>query len=143
MTSLICIWSTYLLPDEVPTVAPVIPIVTPTPELTPTPTSVTPKRQTKVRKVKCKLTAYCPCRQCSGGYGRHTATGVRAKSGRTVAVDPRVIKYGTKIKIGTHTYRAEDCGGGVKGNHIDIFFDTHSEVDKFGRKYRKVVIMKK
>lgn len=93
-------------------------------------------------KVKVKLTAYCPCEACSGGYGRSTATGKRAKAGRTVAVDPSVFKYGTKFKIGNHTYTAEDCGGGVKGKHIDIFFDTHEEVEEFGMKYKKVEVVK-
>ena len=79
------------------------------------------------------LTAYCPCNECSAGYGRATATGAVATAGRTVAVDPSVIPYGTKLIINGHTYIAEDCGGAVKGNVIDIFFDTHSEVNAFGK----------
>lgn len=89
---------------------------------------------------KFKLTAYCPCRECSGGYGRQTSTGHRAKSRHTVAVDPRNIRYGTKLIIDGTTYTAEDCGGGVKGRHIDIFFNTHSEVERFGKRYREVSI---
>lgn len=87
---------------------------------------------------KFKLTAYCPCRECSGGYGRQTSTGHRAKARHTVAVDPRFIRYGTKLIIGGVTYTAEDCGGGVKGRHIDIFFNSHSEVERFGKRYREV-----
>lgn len=101
-------------------------------------------RVTKIKEkktVKVKLTSYCPCEACSGEYGRNTATGKRATAGRTVAVDPSVFKYGTKFKIGKHTYTAEDCGGGVKGNHIDIFFDTHEEVEQFGMKYKKVEVI--
>lgn len=87
-----------------------------------------------------KLTAYCPCSSCSGGWGTQTATGKKATAGRTIAVDPSVIPYGTKVEINGHTYIAEDCGGGVKGNHIDIFFDTHSEVKSFGTKTQTVKI---
>ena len=63
---------------------------------------------------KYKLTAYCGCRKCSGGYGNKTATGRRAKQGRTIAVDKRKIKLGSKVKIKGKTYVAEDVGGGVK-----------------------------
>lgn len=88
---------------------------------------------------KFKVTAYCPCRKCSEGYGNRTATGVRARQGRTVAVDPKVMPYGTRIYIkGMGEFVAEDCGGGVKGKHIDIYFESHQETVKFGVKYKKV-----
>lgn len=74
-----------------------------------------------------KLTGYCPCARCSEGYGTRTATGARATAGRTVAVDPRVIPYGTHLLINGHEYVAEDCGGGVRGAHIDVFYNTHAE----------------
>lgn len=86
------------------------------------------------------LTAYCPCYECSEGYGDMTATGKRAKEGRTIAVDPNVIEYGTTVYIDGRAYIAEDCGGLVKGKHIDIYFDSHSKVDAFGKKYAEVEI---
>lgn len=95
------------------------------------------KRNKKARKYKtltCKLTAYCPCRRCSGGYGTRTATGTRCKAGRTIAVDRKVIKLGSKVVIGGHTYKAEDVGGGVRGKHIDIYFGKHSQTIHFGMK---------
>ena len=79
-----------------------------------------------------EVTAYCPCDMCSEGYGRQTATGARAIAGRTIAVDPSVIPYGTAVEINGHTYIAEDCGGDIKGNRIDIFFDTHAETLEWG-----------
>ena len=88
---------------------------------------------------KFKITAYCPCRKCSEGYGRQTATGHLARAKHTIAVDPKVIKYGTKVKIGNTVYTAEDCGGDVKGKHIDVYFNHHSEVNRHGVKYRKVI----
>ena len=58
--------------------------------------------EAKAKKVqylgKYKLTAYCGCRKCSGGYGNKTATGRRAKQGRTIAVDKR----GRRSKRKTH-----------------------------------------
>ena len=99
------------------------------------------KRKAKYKTITCKLTAYCPCRQCSGGYGTRTATGTRCRQGRTIAVDRHRIKLGSKVIINNHTYKAEDVGGGVKGNHIDIYFNSHRQTQKFGVKYRKVKVL--
>lgn len=100
----------------------------------------------KSKKVKClgtyKITAYCGCRSCSGGWGTRTASGRRAKAGRTISVDRRKIKLGSKVRIGGHLYRAEDVGDSVKGKHIDMYFSSHSQVRKFGKKYRKVYLVK-
>lgn len=89
-----------------------------------------------------KLTAYCPCQRCSDHYGRLTSTGKYARSGHTIAVDPKEIAYGTKILIGDTVYIAEDCGGRVKGEHIDIFMDTHEEVEEFEVKHKNIWIVK-
>lgn len=96
------------------------------------------RRKNKDSCIVFKTTAYCPCKECSGGYGNHTATGKIARSNHTIAVDPDVIKYGTKVTIDGITYTAEDCGGAVKGNHIDIYFDNHADVEKYGVRYKKV-----
>lgn len=71
------------------------------------------------------LTYYCPCAQCCDEATGLTATGVIAAEGETIAVDPSVIPYGTKVIINGHIFTAQDCGGGVKGNHIDIFVPYH------------------
>lgn len=86
---------------------------------------------------KFKLTAYCPCMKCCGKTDGITSTGTTAAEGRTIAVDPRVIPYGSSVTIyfsdGTsHTYTAEDCGGGIKGNRLDIYFDDHQAALQFG-----------
>ena len=81
---------------------------------------------------KYKLTAYC--RKCSGKWGARTASGKKAKQGRTIAVDKRKIKLGSKVQINGKTYVAEDVGGGVKGKHIDVFFKSHKQTKRFGKK---------
>jgi 3D (Asp-Asp-Asp) domain-containing protein len=113
---------------------------TDTPTDTPTGTAVTPTKKKKTETFK--VTAYCPCRECSGEYGRQTSTGRMARAGHTVAVDPTVIRYGAHVKINGVEYVAEDCGGAVKGNTIDIFFDTHEETEDFGVKYLSVEVMR-
>lgn len=92
-----------------------------------------------------RLTAYCGCIECSEQYGTQTATGTTCKAGRTIAVDPKVIPYGTKVLIiidgVAHEYVAEDCGALIKGNDIDIYFDTHSETYQFGVRYANVFVI--
>lgn len=89
-----------------------------------------------------KCTAYCPCESCSDNWGRQTQSGKIATAGRTVAVDPSIIDIGSKVKIGDHIYTAEDTGGAVKGDVIDIFFDSHQEVEEWGTRYIECWVVK-
>lgn len=89
-----------------------------------------------------KLTAYCPCYKCSEGYGARTSTGKTAQVGRTIAVDPRVIPYGSRVMINGHEYIAEDCGGAIKQKKIDIFFSSHAQAMAFGVQYAEVFLVR-
>ena len=53
-------------------------------------------------------------------YGRLTSTGAIAEEERTIAVDPSIIPYGSIVLINGKEYVAQDCGGAIKGNKIDI-----------------------
>ena len=90
-----------------------------------------------------KITWYCPCRKCSGKWDHQTSSGAYATEGRTVAVDKRVIKEGTHLLINGHEYIAEDTGGGVRGNHVDIFNESHTVcLDlEHGEKYWEVYVI--
>lgn len=88
-----------------------------------------------------RTTGYCPCSSCSEGWGRKTSTGAIAQSNHTIAVDPKVIPYGSKVMINGVIYTAEDRGGGVKGNHIDIFFDTHAQTRQHGSRNVEVFLV--
>lgn len=88
-----------------------------------------------------KTTGYCPCARCSEGWGRSTSTGATATANHTIAVDPRVIPYGSKVMINGVVYTAEDRGGGVKGNHIDIFFNTHGDTRAHGTRSEEVFLV--
>ena len=80
-----------------------------------------------------------------GGVDKCTATGTSVRVG-TVAVDKRVIPLGTKLYIVTNdgivygTAVAEDTG--VKGNKIDLYFDTYQQCINFGRRGCTVYILK-
>lgn len=90
-----------------------------------------------------RTTAYCPCNRCSEGWGRHTSSGAVATARHTVAVDPRVIPIGSRLLINGIEYVAEDTGGGVKGNHIDIFYNTHAEARQHGSVRAEVYLIQK
>ena len=73
-----------------------------------------------------------------------TSRGLIPKEGRTIAVDPKVIPYGTTVYIEGYGYFiAEDCGGAIKGNRIDIFTNSHSHAISQGRKVANVWIISK
>jgi len=62
-----------------------------------------------------------------------TASGTRVKAGRTIAVDTSVIALGTTVYIDGYGYRiAEDTGGAIKGNKIDIYVDSVSDIPAEG-----------
>ncbi|WP_136607551.1 3D domain-containing protein [Paenibacillus dokdonensis] len=69
------------------------------------------------------------------GIGTRTATGTRVTEGRTIAVDPNVVPLGWWVYIeGVGFRRAEDTGGAIKGNKIDIYYDSVKRANSFGRK---------
>lgn len=66
--------------------------------------------------------------------GYRTATGTVPKVG-TIAVDPSVIPLGTKVYIVGYGFAtAEDTGGAVKGNIVDLYMDTEDECIQWGRR---------
>lgn len=99
-----------------------------------------------------KLTAYCSCSLCCGkwAYNRpvdengneivYGAIGERLREGYSIAVDPSVIPYRTEVVINGHTYKAQDCGGAIKGNRIDVYFEDHQAALNFGVQYADVYI---
>lgn len=87
------------------------------------------------------LTAYCACSSCCDKSDGITATGTIATQGRTIAVDPRVIPYGTRVMINGNIYIAEDCGGAIGGNRIDVFFNNHQDALYFGVQKAEVFLI--
>ena len=88
------------------------------------------------------------CGKYPGDYGYGiTATGMQARYG-VVAVDPNVIPLGTKLYVtsadGSIVYGcaiAGDTGGGIKGNKIDLFYNSRTEALNFGRRNMVVYIL--
>ena len=95
------------------------------------------------RTITVEATAYTGSAEENGGWANMTSTGAVPREGRTIAVDPRVIPYGTRVYIPAlgGTYVAEDCGGAIKGNRIDIFMNTSSKCNAWGRRHIEVQIL--
>ncbi len=92
----------------------------------------------------CTSTAYT---SGSGGADATTAIGTSVRRNpdgySTVAVDPRVIPLGTKLYIeGYGLAIAEDTGGAVIGNKVDVYFDSYAEAANWGRRQVNVYILK-
>lgn len=91
-----------------------------------------------------KLTAYCTCEVCCEEWADGvTASGTEATVGRTIAVDPDVIPLGSTVYINGLDYLAEDIGGAIKGNRIDVLMPTHQDALDFGVQYANVSIIRK
>ncbi|WP_300277901.1 3D domain-containing protein [Peptacetobacter sp.] len=81
----------------------------------------------------------------ASAYSGHTktSTGQKPRFG-TIAVDPKVIPYGSKVYIPyfNKVFIANDCGGAIKGTKIDIFMNSSRECYKFGRRNIEIIVLK-
>ncbi|WP_242264073.1 3D domain-containing protein [Bacillus cereus group sp. BfR-BA-01400] len=79
-------------------------------------------------------------------HERITAAGIdigKNPNIKLIAVDPKVIKLGTKVWVeGYGDAIAGDTGGAIKGNKIDVLFPTEKQAREWGRKKVKIRIMK-
>ncbi len=88
------------------------------------------------------VTAYCGCEKCCGKSDEITASGSIARENHTIAVDTDVIPYGTVVEIDGIYYVAEDTGGLIDGNRIDIYFKSHQEAINYEKQIKSVKIFK-
>lgn len=122
--------------------------------------SIRPPSGAKAVENKLLITAYCECRKCCGWertwFGRAvyssgpakgkpkkvgiTASGTSAKKG-TIAADLSIYPFKTIMYVPDYGYgRVEDCGGGIKGNHIEVFFSSHKKALQWGKQTKWVKI---
>lgn len=94
----------------------------------------------KTRSYKANVSAYCLCEKCCGKWAkvlpRKTASGHLIKPGDKFVAAPKNIPFGTWLDIpGYGKVQVLDRGGAIKGNKLDVYFSTHKEALKWGRKY--------
>ncbi len=69
-----------------------------------------------------------------------TASGRKARKG-TIAADTALYPFGTIMYIEGYGYgRVEDRGGAIKGNHVDLFFNSHRAATVWGRRTKTVKV---
>lgn len=107
-----------------------------------------PAHRKVVKVLSSTLTAYTAGYESTGKTPSHpqygiTFSGVRAKEGRTVAVDPKIIPLGSTVLIeGIGIRKAEDTGSAIRGSKIDVFIEDLRTARKFGvKKNVKVYVL--
>lgn len=123
---------------------------------------IRPPKGVDPTRVRMTVTGYCDCGDCCGwerawlrlgapvysagpNKGKRkevgvTATGSKTRRG-TAAVDRRRFPYGTVFHVPGYGYaRAEDTGGAIKGNHIDLWFPSHEAALRWGRRTLTVTV---
>lgn len=93
--------------------------------------------------VTMRVTAYCPCVKCCGKWADGmTANGHRIAPSERFVAAPRLIPFGTLFVIpgyaGGTAVPVWDRGGSIKGNRLDVYFDTHQEALNWGVQVLKV-----
>lgn len=94
-----------------------------------------------------RVTAYCCCKKCCGkdktdpAYGI-TASGYKIKQGDRLVAAPKSYGFHTRLIIPGYNngqpVEVLDRGGAIKGNRLDVYFDTHEEALEWGVKYLEV-----
>lgn len=126
------------IPIEIESSEPVIEVkeIVKEPEITPEP------EIERVSLGEYRITAYCACEVCCPGTSDGiTATGTIATEGRTIAVDPDVIPLGSIVEINGVEYVAEDVGGAIKGDRIDLYFNSHEDALEWGVRYLDIFLI--
>lgn len=96
--------------------------------------------------VRMRVTAYCPCEVCCGEWSdNYTASGHYIIQGdRFIAADKQ-YPFGTEIVIEGYNdneyVKVLDRGGAIKGDRLDVFFNTHEEALQWGVQYVDVKVM--
>lgn len=100
--------------------------------------------------VTVTATAYCPCEKCCGVWAEnrpngivYTASGAIAQEGVTIAADWDVYPPGTVLYIeGLGEYTVQGRDDAIKGQKIDVYFESHEDALQFGRQELRIQVVK-
>lgn len=119
----------------------------------PTMEAVSEKEEPELESLgEFKLTAFCSCERCCSHWALNRpvdesgnqivigASGEQLIEGVSIAVDKEVIPYGTTVVINGKEYIAHDCGGAIKENRIDVYFENHQDALEFGVQHAEVFV---
>lgn len=103
--------------------------------------TTTPEPEPEPEWIEAVATAYCPCERCCGSWALnrpdgivYTASGAEAVQGVTIAADWSIYPPGTVLFVeGLDDHFAQDRGGAIQGQKIDVYFESHDDALQFGR----------
>lgn len=114
----------------------------------PSPELALEEPESEWRTIRMRVTGYCPCSKCCGKHsdGR-TANMHHIQWGdRFVAADKK-FAFGTEMIVpgynGGNVVEVKDRGRVIKGNRLDVFFNTHYSAQKWGTKYLDVKVRRR
>jgi len=95
--------------------------------------------------VRMRVTAYCPCPRCCGSSADGiTANGHKIRSGDTLAAADKKFSFGTEMIVPGYNngepIKVLDRGGAIRGNKLDVLFDSHKQAQKWGVRYLDVKV---
>ena len=98
--------------------------------------------------VRMRVTAYCACRKCCGKFADGiTASGHKIRRGDTFAAADRKYSFGTEMVIPGYNkgkpIKVLDRGGAIRGNRLDVFFNSHRKARRWGVKYIDVKVRRR
>lgn len=104
-----------------------------------------PERPGEWRTVRMRVTAYCPCEKCCGEYSDGiTACGHKIRPGDAFVAADKRYSFGTEMLIlgynNEQPVEVLDRGGAIRGDRLDVFFQSHEEALKWGVKYLDVKV---
>ena len=101
---------------------------------------VAPSSDSPRPSVIYNVSAYCPCELCCGAFADGvTASGHVIQPGDKFVAADKSIPFGTMLDVpGYGLVPVLDRGGAIKGNKLDLYFDTHAEALQWGRKQLQV-----
>lgn len=97
------------------------------------------------RTVRMRVTAYCPCSKCCGEYSDgQTATGHKITPGDAFVAADSEYAFGTQMIVAGYNnglpVKVLDRGGAIRGNRLDVFFNSHQEALNWGVRYIDVKV---
>jgi 3D (Asp-Asp-Asp) domain-containing protein len=98
------------------------------------------------QEYEMRVTAYCSCQECCGrNSNRKTASGHDIKHGDTFVAADRRYPFGTEMIVpgynNSKPVKVLDRGSAIRGNRLDVFFDSHQKARKWGVKYLPVKVL--
>lgn len=105
----------------------------------------TTENSPKWQVVRMRVTGYCPCDKCCGKFSDGvTASNHRIGRGDTFVAADKFYRFGTKMVIPGYNdnqpVKVKDRGRVIKGNRLDLFFNSHNIAQKWGTQYLDVLV---